>query len=152
LIRVRVHAISALLVAILAGCGSQGTAGSSDPSSSHLRWLLMFRTQAISQGQVPKNEEDFKRFINSLDTAALDRVKAASGVSNIEELFASERDGQPYVFFYGQPPAGVTGDVVAYEQSGIDGKRFVGYSLGAVAEVDEQKFDELVPPAARPTQ
>jgi hypothetical protein len=152
LIRVHLDTIGILLVAIVAGCGSPGTNQSSDPSSSHLRWLLALRTQAISQGQAPKNEEEFKRFINSLDAAALDRVKAASGISNIEELFISERDGQSYVIFYGEPPAGVAADVVAYEQKGVDGKRFIGYGLGVVGEVDEQRFNELVPPAARPAQ
>ena len=106
----------------------------------------------MSRGQLLKNEEEFKRYINSLDTATQDRIRAGSGAANMDELFISERDGQPYVIFYGQPPAGVANDLVAYEQKGVAGNRFVGYGLGAVAEVDEQRFNELVPPAARPAQ
>ncbi|HEX2473540.1 MAG TPA: hypothetical protein VHK01_02270, partial [Lacipirellulaceae bacterium] len=81
-----------------------------------------------------------------------DRIKAGARVSNLEELFISERDGEPYVIFYGQRPAGVAADVVAYERTGVDGKRFVGDSVGGVGEVDEQAFAGMVPPAARPAK
>lgn len=37
--------------------------------------------------------------------------------------------------------------VAAYESTGVGGKRFVASALGAVEEVDEQKFRELVPTA-----
>ena len=137
---------------LLAGCGSWAAKRTGDVDNSHLRWLLLLRTQAVSQGQTPKSEEGFKRYINSLDAAALDRTKTASGIATIDELFISERDGQPYVIFYAEPPAAVATDVVGYEQTGVDGKRFVGFGLGAVEEVDEQRFNELVPPAARAHQ
>jgi hypothetical protein len=142
-----VVAIVALFV--LSGCSSQNAKDSSDRAASHLNWLLRIRNQAMSQGQRPKSEEEFKRYLHSLDTATQDRIKTGAGVSTVDELLISERDGQPYVIFYGQPPAGVATDLVAYERTGVDGKRFVGYGVGAVAEADEQAFAGLVPPAAR---
>jgi hypothetical protein len=36
---------------------------------------------------------------------------------------------------------------VAYEQEGVDGKRYVATVVGAVEEVDEARFRELVPDA-----
>jgi hypothetical protein len=137
---------------VLSGCSSQEAKESSDRAASHLNWLLRIRTQAMSRGQLPKSEEEFKRYIHSLDTATQDRIKAGAGVSNVDELFISERDGQPYVIFYGPPPAGVAPNLVAYERTGVDGKRYVADNVGAVGEVDEQGFAELVPPAARPKQ
>jgi hypothetical protein len=113
---------------------------------------LRLRTQALSQGQALKDEESFKRFVNSFDAETLERIKGASGVASVDELFISERDGQPYVIFFGRPPAGVAADLVAYERAGVDGKRFVGYGLGVVEEVDEQRFNELVPSSARPAK
>jgi hypothetical protein len=144
--------LGVLLLVTLAGCGAPGSSQASDIQNSHLRWLLRLRTQAISKGQMPKDEESFKRYVNNLDAATLERIKAASGVASVDELFLSERDGQPYVIFYGRRPPGVSADLVGYEQTGVDGKRYVGFGLGVVEEVDETRFNELVPPAARPKQ
>ena len=51
---------------------------------------------------------------------------------------------------YGAPdgPPGPGGaPVIAYEQEGVGGKRFVASSLAAIEEVDEARFRELVPNA-----
>jgi hypothetical protein len=77
------------------------------------------------------------------------RVFTNAGISSAEELFVSERDGLPYVVFYDRTPAGVANGVIAFEQQGVDGLRYVGYSVGIVEEADEQRFDTLVPPTAR---
>jgi len=37
--------------------------------------------------------------------------------------------------------------VVAYEQEGVNGKRFVASKMGAVEEVDEARFRKMVPSA-----
>jgi hypothetical protein len=34
--------------------------------------------------------------------------------------------------------------VVAYEQTGVSGRRLVGYALGYVDVVDQQAFDEIL--------
>jgi hypothetical protein len=145
-------AASAALLLVLAGCGSPTASQISDAENSHIRWLLKVRTHALSQGKAPKNQDDYKRHIESLDPAMRDRVMKGAKISSVDELFKSERDGQPYVIFYGRPPAGANPDVVGYEQTGVDGKRYVAFGLGVVEEVDEQRFNELVPPAARPKQ
>ncbi len=64
-------------------------------------------------------------------------------IANVDQLFLSERDQQPYVVLYGKRPANAN-DLVAYEQTGVGGKRLVGYSIGLIAEVDEAQFQELV--------
>jgi hypothetical protein len=111
LIRFALATVGVLLMT-LSGCSSPAARQTYDVKTSHLRSLLSLRTQALSQGQLPKTEADFKRYINSLDVAMLDRIKTISGVSTIDELFVSERDGQSYIIFYGQPPAGVAADLV----------------------------------------
>jgi hypothetical protein len=62
-------------------------------------------------------------------------------VDSIDELFVSERDGQPLVVVYGSPPAG--SDVVVYEHTGVNGKRLVGHRIGMVEEADEATFKSL---------
>ena len=143
-------ALGALVLIVLAGCDSPTASQAVDTENSRLRWLIKVRTHAHSRGNILKSQDDYKRHIQNLEPTLRDTVINGAGVSNVDELFISERDGQPYVIFYGRPPAGLNPDLVGYEQTGVDGKRFVGFGLGVVEEVDEQRFSELVPPAARP--
>ena len=145
-------ALRAMLLVLVAGCGSSTTSQASDVENSHLRWLLKVGTHAQSRGNLLNSQDDYQRYIQNLEPGLRDTVMKGSGVANVDELFISERDGQPYVIFYGKRPAGVHADLVGYEQTGVDGKRFVGFGLGVVEEVDEQRFAELVPPSARPKQ
>ena len=62
-------------------------------------------------------------------------------VGSFDELFVSERDGQPLVVVYGSPPK--DSDVVVYEQTGVNGKRLVGHRIGMVEEVDEAQYKDL---------
>jgi hypothetical protein len=145
----RILVVSTVLLSILVGCGSQEETQTYDREKSRLRWLLKVRTHALSQGKMLASADDYNRYVQNLDPELRKRVMEGSGVSNVDDLFISERDGKPYVIFY-QRPAGVTADVFGYEQTGVDGKRYVAFTLGAMEEVDEQRFAELVPPAARP--
>jgi hypothetical protein len=132
-----------LLAAVLVGCGGPA-GGSGKKETSRVRFLTMLYTRTSSQlGRNPKDEQEFKEKLKSYDLA-LDKA----GVSSIDELFISERDGQPLVVLYGARPPG--SDVVVYEQTGVGGMRYVGHKLGMVEEVDEAKFRELVPAGAAP--
>jgi hypothetical protein len=71
-------------------------------------------------------------------------------VGSADELFVSERDGKHFIVLYGEPPKGASRDVIAYEQTGVDGNRLVGYSLGIMQEVDEQQLARLVPATRMP--
>ena len=149
--RLRSSIVGALMLLILIGCHSPDKKQSLDRETSHLRWLLRLYTHARQRGQAPNSEQQFQQFIRSIDRAALDRTLAAANVTTIDELFISERDGQPYIILYGQRPKGVANDVLAFEQrGGGGGKRYVGYGLGIVEEVDDQRFAELIPEGSRP--
>ena len=71
-------------------------------------------------------------------------------VTAVDELFVSDRDGQPLVVTYGKYPAGMNARIVVYEKNGADGKRFVGYNSGAVELVDDARFNELVTSSTAP--
>jgi len=128
------------------GCSTQRE--SQDREESNLKPLAIFYGQFTGQhqGQPPASEAEFKEFVRSLPSGDL----ASFNVSDAESLFTSSRDGEPYVIVYGAPsgPPGPGGSpVIAYEQTGKGGKRFVASSMGAVEEVDEARFKELVPNA-----
>ncbi|MBA4067725.1 MAG: hypothetical protein C0501_29300 [Isosphaera sp.] len=63
-----------------------------------------------------------------------------------EDRLTSLRDGQPLVVRYGLPLAeAAPGPVVAHEQDGAGGRRFVVFvGTRRVEEVDEARFRELV--------
>jgi len=98
------------------------------------------------RGQPPGTEAEFKAFVQASGKTILD----ANKISDVSLLFTSSRDKQPYVILYGPlkgPPGPAGQPVFAYEKVGVNGKRYVASSLGAVEEVDEARFKELVPAA-----
>jgi len=136
-----------LLFLSAAGCGSASSRSARQLESSHLRALVNLYNYAASKlGHRPANEVEFKSFIAANGGPMLESLK----ITNADELFVSERDGKPFVVMYGEPAKGANKDLVAYEQSGIGGKRLVGYSIGAVVEADEQEFAQLVPTQKSP--
>lgn len=128
-----------LLVALALGCA--GGSKAQQIQASHLRALVALYNSAANQmGRPPKSEEELKAFIQENGTKVLQRMK----IAKVDDLLVSERDGQSFVVVYGKRPEGVRRDVVAYEQTGVDGVRQVGFSLGMIEEVDAQEFSELV--------
>ncbi|MFW5693154.1 MAG: hypothetical protein ACOCWL_02965 [Thermoguttaceae bacterium] len=134
------------------GCGrSRRQAAAREESRLKPLAVLYGQFTGRNRGNPPANDAQFKEFIRSHDAEQL----ASLGVDDVDELFVSERDGEPYVVLYGDaaqgnPPGPAGAPVVAYEQEGVRGKRFVASSMGAVEEVDEARFRELVPGASAP--
>lgn len=101
----------------------------------------MYNAAVRELGRAPKNEQELKDFV----AAKGDPFLKPLDLESPDQLFVSERDGEPFVIVYGQPPKGMRGDLVAYEQTGVDGKRRVGYSLGIIEEVGEEDLREMAP-------
>jgi len=130
------------------GCGSHKESLARATSGLKKLALVYGRFLSQSRGQPPASEAEFKKFAQSLRPADL----KAFGIDDIEQVFISERDEKPYVVIYGKPqgPPGPGGSpVIAYEQEGKAGKRWVASVVGAVEEVDEARFQQLVPTAKK---
>jgi hypothetical protein len=133
-------AFAATLLALLLGCGGE-PASPRGAVLSPLKALLSLYSQATTQsGHRPANEAEFKEFVAQNGGELLKAYK-----TDAEKAFISPRDNQPFVVVYGQRPAGMAAGVVAYEQTGVDGIRQVGFELGYIEEVDDAKFKEMVP-------
>lgn len=137
-----------MLVLCLAAVGCSSHQVNLEEEQSNLKPLATLYGQFIGQhrGQPPANEAEFKAFVKAQGADLL----ASFHVTDAEQLFVSSRDGKPYVVVCGpaamQGPPGPAGSpVVLYEQEGVGGKRFVASSMGAVEEVDEARFRQLVP-------
>jgi hypothetical protein len=144
--RLTVFAAVALACMAAMGCGSHKQ--SQPRQQSGLKKLALVYGRFLSQhrGKPPADEAEFKKYVGSLRPAEL----KSFGVNDPSQIFVSERDGKPYVIIYG-PPKGPPGPgsspVIAYEQEGKGGNRWVASAAGAVEEVDEARFRELVPTA-----
>ena len=139
----RVFGLCAAVICMIAmGCGTK--TASKPQQESHLKPLVLMFGQYTGQhrGQPPADDASFKQFVKS------NANFLSSFNVDTESVFISERDGKPYVIVYGsrKGPAALAGaPVVAYEQEGVGGRRYVASSLGAVQEVDEARLRELVP-------
>lgn len=137
------QATAVLLLLVVAGCGGQTLAPSATEGRRVGAIVTTHNMMERATGRLPANEQEFKRFIAENGSQSLERA----GVTAVDELFVSDRDGQPLVVTYGAYPAGMNAKIVVYEQNGVEGKRFVGYNSGAVELVDDARFNELVPNA-----
>jgi hypothetical protein len=118
----------ALATAAIAGCGGQPATA---PTEISLRKLASYYGMFMSshKGTAPANEAELRTFI---------KEKAAD--ADLDELFRSVRDRQPYIVIYFGPKKVLPSSVIAYEKEGQAGKRFVAYSTTAVRELDDAEF------------
>lgn len=143
------RAIALLLLGVVAGCGGQGRSNQAQEESP-LKPVAKFYGEYTSQhqGKPPVDEAEFKAYLK--DPKIVDRLKEEFKVTDIDKLLISPRDNKPYFIYYGaiskhSGPGGAP--VVAYEQEGAGGKRFVASGLPAVAEVDDAEFRKMIPDA-----
>lgn len=127
------------------GCGGTGTT-SSDPSKSRVAVIarLIERYRIQKRGSMPTSLDELKSFAREQGEAFVKEANVASA----DELFVSERDGQPIVVRLGKlkPPKDPMDPVVTcHEQRGVNGQRIVAYQGGAAEEVDDARFQQLVP-------
>jgi hypothetical protein len=129
------------------GCG-QSQQQVEEASSLKPLGIMHGRYASQHQGKPPADEAAFKAFVESLGPTALE----SHGLKDPAQLWISSRDKQPYGIVYaGQvtgPPGPGGQPVVVYESKGVGGKRMVASQLGAVDEVSDARFRELVPSAA----
>lgn len=145
----RTGMVLAVLVAAavcgLAGCrrDSAGAmiAANNDTNAKRLGTLYGF-FQLRNELRGPRDEAEFRAFIAAQDPGRL----ALAGVSpaRLDDLFTGERDRLPFRIRYGIDTR-VRGPAlpVVFEQVGRDGRRQVGFTGGAVEDVDAARAEIL---------
>ena len=85
-----------LFVAVAFGCGERN----STPivHESNLRVVAVLYSQFVSPngGEIPQVADNFRMFVQSLGPGVLERA----GLSGLDELLLSGRDGKPYSIHY----------------------------------------------------
>jgi hypothetical protein len=124
-----------LFVAVAFGCGERNS--NSELHESNLRVVAVLYSQFVSAhgGEIPRNADDFRNFVLSLGPGVL----ARAGLSGVNELLLSNRDGKPFNVHYKDVDWKLN-HVIAYEQEGAGGMRCIASDLGAVSEITDEQF------------
>jgi len=133
-------AVLTLFLFLSVGCGEKTESEDVVEQRSNMRTLCVAYGNYTKshRGRPPQSEKSFRAWIEKEGPDFLTNL----GIDNLDDIFISTRDNEPYVIVYGKKKR-----IVAYEAVGVDGKRFISDNLGVTTEVDEAEFNELVPNA-----
>ena len=133
--RAKIVALLLLFVAVALGCG--GRNNTPKLHESNLRVVAVLYSQFVSAHgrEIPRDADEFRTFVQALGPGVLDRA----GLSGLDELLLSRRDGKPFAVHY-KSIEWKLNHVIAYEQEGADGTRCIASDLGAVSEITDEQF------------
>jgi hypothetical protein len=143
--------VCALTLCLLAGCRGQAAPEPQEKQALRKLAVLYGRYQGAHKGTPPRDLDELKAFTRKLDKEQLDNLHVEPG--ELDKLFTSTRDNKPFALrgnvkaAPGDPTAGPAAPVIAYEQEGSGGKRWVAFGNTDVQELDARRFKELVPEA-----
>lgn len=130
-------------VLLAAGCSDPGA----DTTTAKLQKIGNFYGPfCIEHGlKGPSSETQFKDYIRKCPSLQLQTLDVDP--NDLDPLFKSDRDQQPFVLRYGLSLKGAGGkaakDVCAYEREGRNGKHLALYTTGRVELIDEAAVKNL---------
>jgi hypothetical protein len=128
-------------LAAVVGCSGGGKA-----TSDTINKLKRVRTMGdlyvaylAEKGGAPANEAAWRAFLDGKQTELQE-----AGMS-VDQMFLSPRDGAaPLSWVYGKTPKSQLGlTIVAYEQTPVDGRRYVVATNGMTDNVEETRFQAM---------
>lgn len=135
-----------IVMGLFVGCSS-----TSDPDSviasvnkTNIERLanLYSAYQSSHEWRGPADEAQFKAFLHGLNAHMLSRISVDPNA--LDQLFISERDGQPFKIRYGVPGSSMGSTAPVIFESVGDGKgRLVGFLNMQQREVDASEYDAL---------
>lgn len=134
------------LLVFVAGCEheidpTEALAQANDTNIARLS-NLYFTFQMKHGWKGPKNEEQFKSFLKRYNPKKLTRIGVDP--SGIDQLFISQRDGEPFKIRYSVPGSAYgSSEPVVFESQGVEGKRMVGFLNMTHREVEGAEYDQL---------
>jgi hypothetical protein len=136
-------AVLGLCLAIFA-CSSEGKPQSEE--EKNLQALSVFYGRFMSQhrGMGPTSEDEFKKFVKARTPAELESFGVTP--DQVDQVFVSPRDHAPYGIALkvasGVPKPDGSAAMILWEQTGVNGKRYVADAIGRIEEIDEATFQQ----------
>lgn len=131
----------------LSGCGDANPEASAVTSANKTNLQRLANLYGLHQLQNkyegPADEAAFKEFIKNTDPRMLEPMGVDPGA--VDELFVSERDGEPFSIRYNitSGPRG-SSEPAVFEATGKNGKRMVGFLNMVQQEVDSSEYERLM--------
>ena len=146
---VHLSRVTALLVTaallFVAGCRGPSAADAlAAANNTSLKRLsnLYVAFQSRNDWKGPADEAELRSFILGWNPRKLANIGVDP--AEIDELFVSARDGEPFQIRYGVPGHVLGSEApVVFESTGVDGKRMVGFLNMTTMEVDEAEYSRL---------
>jgi hypothetical protein len=128
------------------GCSSKDPASRiGEMNDTRIKQLanLYMAHQMRNGSNGPKDQSAFKSFVqNGMAPHRLEMMRVDP--TKVDDLFVSERDGQPFTIKYGQSGGTMSKLPVVFEKEGQDGSRQVAFTNGQVEDVDGTRYQELL--------
>ena len=135
--------VSCIIVTV-AGCGGFSPDDAvGDQNDTNIKRLsnLYFRYQSGHNWSGPESEDEFREYVKN-DVPEF--IKERIGFTSVEELFVSQRDGEPFkIRLEVKGSARGCSEPAIFESTGVGGKRMVGFLNMFQREVDEQEYNDL---------
>ena len=139
---------SAFALFAMVGCGEPSTdAVVGEANSSNIQRLsnlyIGFQYRNSENGYSgPADEAEFKEFVSKFNTSKLERM--GIDTSDIDAVFISERDNEPFKIRYNIPGSSRgSSHPAVFEAVGVEGSRMVGFLDMVQKEVDASEYDQL---------
>ena len=119
------------------GCGSNTSGVTQTDTKTQIERLFnLYKSYTDTKQKGPANEKALKEYARELSDKQLDELLIGR---DIESIFVSPRDKEPFQIVYGQTLSG-GGEPVAviYEKTGQNGLKYAALSMGYSEEYDEE--------------
>ncbi len=131
-------ALAALMTCAMVGCGSGDMVGDAVNNANKTNIARIANVYGMFQMKTPgnpgpKDEAELKKFMQDNQ-----EVVNAMGIEDFDAVFTSERDNAPIKVRWGvQGSSRGCYEPVAFETTGVDGVRMVGFCNGTQEEVED---------------
>jgi len=126
------------------GCESHTSGVTQTDTKTQIERLFnLYKTYVDIKNKAPANEEALKEFAKGLSDKDKDERMIGK---DLESIFVSPRDKEPFVVVYGQSlsPGGAPVAVI-YEKTGLNGSKYAALSIGYAEEYDLETLNGYIP-------
>jgi hypothetical protein len=124
---------------LLTGCGQKIEPQTLPVAEARIRkFAAVYHEFGAVQHKKPASMEELRSWAKKLNKTKLAELQ----IDDVDEVFVSPRDNQPYVLVRGGPSGPWM--VVAHEKTGMDGKRYVATATGSALELDDNAMKQVM--------
>lgn len=134
--RISLLGLTAAMLIMASGCGNNlptlADLNDSNIRRVHSVYKIYMNNNAMAG---PRSQDELIAYVKNDNTARVLVGRMDLNPDTIEDIFVSERDGQPFKIRWGL--RGIADHAIVFETEGVDGKRLVAFSKPRELDADE---------------